>query len=259
MMSLSKEKKTMNLHAGLECNLKNLKLPSMLKNYSQEATRALEDNNSFEQYLYNLSCQEVNQRHNNKVKYLLKSAKFPATKTLDSYDFSKVEIKKEVILELAQGNFLANHTNLILFGSSGSGKTHLALALGRELCLKGKKIIFFTGCSLVQELVKAKNSLTLTNYFKKMSAYDLVIIDELGYIPFEKNEADLLFQFISDRYEKKSILITTNLAFSEWDKVFKDELVAAATIDRLIHYSVVLEFRKEISYRAEQAKKKLKK
>jgi len=160
---------------------------------------------------------------------------------------------------LAQGNFLANHTNLILFGSSGSGKTHLALALGRELCLKGKKVIFFTGCSLVQELVKAKNSLTLTNYFKKMGAYDLVIIDELGYIPFERIEADLLFQFISDRYEKKSILITTNLAFSEWDKVFKDELVAAATIDRLIHYSVILEFRKEISYRAEQAKKKLKK
>jgi DNA replication protein DnaC len=249
----------MSLQAALECNLKSLKMITMLKNYSVEATRSLEDNCSYEQYLYNLTGQEVSERHDKRVKNLIKSANFPTIKTLDSFDFKQIHLSKESFLEIAQGNFLANYTNVIMFGQSGSGKTHLALAIGRELCIKGKKVIFYTGCSIVQELVKAKNNLALTNYFKRLNAYDLVIIDELGYIPFEKQEADLLFQFISDRYEKKSLMITTNLAFSEWIKVFKDELVTAATIDRLIHYSVVFEFRKETSYRADQAKKKLKK
>lgn len=247
----------MNHQANLECNLKSLRLPTVLKNYGPEATDAMEANSSYEQYLYALTSKEVEQRFNNRVRYLLKGAKFPKTKTLDEYDFSKSDLSKQAVLELCQGHFLSDHTNLILFGTPGSGKTHLALAIGRELCLKGKKIIFHTGCSLVQELVKAKNNLTLTNFFKKLAAYDLVIIDELGYIPFERSEADLLFQFISDRYEKKSILITTNLAFSEWDKVFKDPMVASATIDRLIHYSKVFQFKKEVSYRTEQAKKNL--
>ena len=133
------------------------------------------------------------------------------------------------------------------------------MAIGRELCLKGIKVLFHTGCSLVQELVKAKNNLTLTNYFKKLMAYDLVIVDELGYIPFEKTEGDLLFQFISDRYERKSLLITTNLAFSEWENVFKNKMIATAAIDRIVHHSQIFKFEKEKSFRAEEAKKKLKK
>ena len=140
----------------------------------------------------------------------------------------------------------------------GSGKTHLAIAIGRELCLKGYKILFSTGCELTQNLVKAKNNLTLTNFFKKMTFYDLVIIDELGYIPFEKTESDLLFQFISDRYEKKSILITTNLAFSEWDTLFQDKMIATAAIDRLVHHSQIFNFERDESHRTETAKKRLK-
>ena len=248
-----------SLQASLETYLKVLKLPTILKEYGGQAKSALEEKNSYEHYLLNLAKREVDERFKKRVKYLLKQAKFPNLKTVDDYDFSGIEIQKESILQLCHGNFLSDFNNIIFFGTPGSGKTHLAMGIGRELCLKGFKVIFFTGCSLVQELVKAKNNLTLTNYFKKLRGYDLVIIDELGFIPFEETEGDLLFQFISDRYERKSILITTNLAFSEWDKVFKNKMVATAAIDRLVHYSQIFKFEKENSYRAEQAKKRLKK
>ena len=132
------------------------------------------------------------------------------------------------------------------------------MAIGRELCLNGFKVVFFTGCELVQNLLKAKNELTLSNYFKKLSSYDLVIIDEMGYIPFEKSEGNLLFQFISDRYERKSLMITTNLSFSERDVIFNDKMVATAAIDRLVHYSHIYKFDdlETDSYRTEEAKKR---
>ena len=248
-----------NLKARLDTSLKNLRLPTILSEYSELAMMALEGKYSYEQYLLSLSRREVEQRFNNRVRYLLKGAKFPKIKTIDEYDFSKAEISEEAISQLCHGNFLGDYNNVIFFGTPGSGKTHLAMGIGRELCLKGYKVLFHTGCSLIQELVKAKNNLTLTNLFQKLMAFDLIIIDELGYIPFEKTEGDLLFQFISDRYERKSILITTNLAFSEWDTLFKDKMVATAAIDRLVHYSQIFKFEKDQSYRAEAAKKRLKK
>ena len=248
-----------NLQAMLDTSLKNLKLPTILRKYSEVANHSLDSKYSYEQFLLTLSQLEVEERFNKRVKYLLKAARFPKDKTIDEYDFSQVDIKKEVVNELCVGNFLSDATNIILFGTPGTGKTHLAMGIGRELCLRGKKVIFFTGCNLVQELVKAKNSLTLSNFFRKMMRYDLVIIDELGFIPFDKSEGDLLFQFISDRYERKSILVTTNLAFSEWDSLFQDKMLASAAIDRLVHHSQIYKFENNTSYRASAAKNKLSK
>lgn len=248
-----------SLKACLDNSLKVLKLPTMLSDYGEVAMISLDEKCSYEQYLLSLTKREVEQRFNNRIKHLLNQAKFPKIKTIDEYDFSEIDIRKESIIQLTHGNFLSNNENIIFFGMPGSGKTHLAMGIGRELCLKGKKVLFYTGCSLIQELVKAKNNLMLTNFFKRMMVYDLIIIDELGYIPFDKTEGELLFQFISDRYERKSLLITTNLAFSEWDTIFKDKMIASAAIDRIVHYSQIFQFKKDTSFRSETAKKRLKK
>jgi len=247
-----------SLKASLDSSLKALRLPGILNYYAECAHIALEDKCSYEQYLQMLAKREMEQRFSNRVKYLLKKANFPSNKTLADYDFTQLDIKKETIIQVCHGHFLHDHHNLIFFGTPGSGKTHLAVAIGRELCLKGFKVLFVTGCELTQNLVKAKNNLTLTNYFKKLLAFDLVIIDEMGYIPFERAEGDLLFQFISDRYEKKSILVTTNLAFSEWDCIFQDKMVANAAIDRLVHHSQIFKFERDKSHRMETAKKRSK-
>lgn len=244
------------IRAGLEMNLKELRLPTILGDYQKVLSDVVNEDLNCEQYLYRLTDLEVEARRSKKIKTLLKGAKFPSDKTMSSFDFEKCpSIEKQVILELAQGHFLADFTNLVLFGSPGCGKTHLAIAIGRELCLIGKRVIFMTCCELVQELQKAKNTLTLTNMFKKMRKFDLIIIDELGYIPFGQSEADLLFQFVSDRYEKGSLLITSNLVFSEWDKVFKDPLTTSAAVDRIIHHSKIIEFKGD-SFRTLTALKK---
>jgi DNA replication protein DnaC len=242
---------------GLETNLKLLKLPTMLKSYSNVALSSLEDKYSYEQYLYCLAEKELEERTSKRIKYLLSMAKFPTMKLLNDYDFNKTSVKKENIIQLCHGNFLSDHCNIVLYGTPGTGKTHLAISIGRELCIKGFKVLFFTCGGLIQELVKAKNNLNLTNYFHKLRAIDLIIIDELGYVPFNRDEGDLLFQFISDRYERKSILITTNLTFKEWDNVFKNPMVTSAAIDRVIHHSQIFEFKNEQSFRTEVAKKKL--
>lgn len=239
----------------IEMNLRYLKLQTILKNYETIAKEIENDSLSCHEYLYRLTSKEVEVRQENRVKSSIKKARFPKQKHLVDFKFQEVpSINKQTIIELATGNFLADSTNLIFYGKPGLGKTHLAISIGRELCLKGFKVIFFTGCELVQELKRAKDDLALTQYFKKLRTVDLVIIDELGFIPFEKQEADLLFQFISDRYERGSVLITSNLVFSEWEKVFQDKITTAAVIDRLIHYSVIIELREDDSFRTKEAK-----
>ena len=245
-----------SLKAKLDSSLKSLRLPTFLSQYNEYARNALDEQYSYEQFLFSLAHKELEQRSANRVKYLINQAKFPKVKMLSDYDFSQVEIKQDAINQLCQGYFLKDTENIIFYGNPGTGKTHLAMAIGRELCLKSFKVIFFTACELIQHLVKAKNNLTLSKYFKRMMGYDLVIIDELGYIPFSKSESDLLFQFISDRYERRSVLITTNLAFSEWDTVFQDAMLASAAIDRIVHYSQIFKFDQDSSYRTEVAKKR---
>lgn len=243
-----------NFRVNLDMNLKQLRLPEFLSNYERISREGIDSNISCEQFLYALTELEMTKRTENRVTTLLKNAKFPIKKTLNDFDFLEVpSIKKQVMIELSKGNFLLDAKNIIFYGTPGAGKTHLAIAIGRELCLKKYRVRFITACELVQDLLNAKNNLTLSRLFKRLNRFDLLIIDEMGYIPFKREETDLLFQLVSERYERKSILMTTNLVFSEWDKIFKDTTTTTAVVDRLVHHSHIFDLCVD-SYRGKQAK-----
>lgn len=249
-----------NIIAGLEMNLKHLKLSTMLKKYKEIMTLSLDSNLGFEEMLLKLTEQELEERYSTKIKMLLKQAKFPIDKPLSSFDFNELKsLKKETIVQLCIGDFIENYSNILFIGNPGCGKTHLAISIGRELCLKGKRVLFTSCCELSQELLKASSSLTLFKYFKKLNRYHLIILDELGYTPLRKEEAELLFQFISNFYEKGSLLITTNLVFSQWEKIFLEPIRTKAAVDRIIHHSIIFNLEEEASYRTKIACKQLNK
>ena len=198
---------------------------------------------SNEEFLLKLLEQELVQREISRKKRLLKSAGFDVLKTFQDYSFEYIEIPKKISLEsLKTAGFVKNKENLILYGPVGTGKTHLATAIGVEACNQGKNVKFFRTAALVNQLTEAKASGTLNKYIRQIQKCDLLICDEWGYVPFEKGGAQLLFQVISECYEKRSVIITTNLEFSHWNGIFFDEKMTSAIIDRVIHHSHLLVF-----------------
>ncbi|MBT3464335.1 ATP-binding protein [archaeon] len=185
---------------------------------------------------------------------LIKLAKLPRKKSLKNFDITRIKgLSKTLIQTLAKGEFIEKHENILIFGNPGTGKTHLAIALAEEWCISGYKVFFITAAALMQELLKAKSELKLNQYIKKIDKYEMLIIDDISYIPCSKEESDVLFNLLSQRYEMKSCLITSNIAFSKWSQIFKDEVTTAAVIDRLIHHANILELN-ATSYRIENAK-----
>ncbi|MCP4911507.1 MAG: ATP-binding protein, partial [Oligoflexia bacterium] len=182
-------------------------------------------------------------------------SRLPLEKTLDSFDMKRLPRKvAQVVNSLLDGSFLERKENILSFGNPGSGKTHLLSAIGQELIQRQGKRIYFTQCSLlVQELLNAKKELKLARILKKFAKYDAIIIDDIGYVQQNKEEMEVLFTLLAERYERGSIMLTSNLPFSKWEKIFKDPMVTAAAIDRLVHHCVVLELNVP-SYRMEKAK-----
>lgn len=246
-------------HLLLKSNLKQLRLPTMRAEFEQLAREAAQPNQTFEQYLLRLTELEVSARASNTLNSRIKQAQFPVHKDLDTYDFSALpSLNKQKVLELARGEWIAQHSNVCLLGQPGTGKTHLSIALGLAACREGVRTKFFTAASLVNQLEEAQKKFGLDQLLKRLDKIDLLIVDELGYLSFSRSGAELLFQVFADRYERRSLLITSNLSFSDWDQIFQGERMTAALLDRLTHHCHIFEMNGE-SFRFKESMKEKKK
>lgn len=221
--------------------LKQLRLPGVAHHLQSVTREAQEDGRGYLEFLRALLEAEVTQRRENQARRLLAQARFPLHKGLDSFRFEAMaSLDRQKVLNLARGEFVDQRRNTILIGNSGTGKTHLAMGIGRELCRRGYKVRFYTAAGLVNELLAAHERHELPKLEKRWLKHDIVICDELGYLPFSKTGSELLFHFFSARYERGSFLVTTNLEFGRWTEVFGDAHMTAALIDRLTHRAHIL-------------------
>ena len=244
-----------NIHEQICDYLKQLHMPTMRGCYQQIADSARSESFSYEQYLVELLKLECDARRQNRIARNLRASKLPTSKTLDNFDKKRLPSKVAAHLSvLIDGSFLKRCENVLAFGNPGSGKTHLLCAIGHQLIEQGRRVLFIDCCQLVQDLLIAKRDLEMSKLLKKLSRYDAVIIDDIGYVQQSRQEMEVLFTFLADRYERSSLMITSNLPFSKWEQIFKDPMTAAAAIDRLVHHSVILELNIE-SYRMQVAKK----
>lgn len=240
---------------NLDQYLQTLKLPCICANYKKEAEECLKTGVSYEMFLYRLSEQEVLGRMDRQVQIRIKKAQFPSLKTIDGFDFLKIpSIDKKRVMELLRGEYANKAENVLALGNSGTGKTHLAIALGMAACQQGQSVLFRTAAQLVHELIEAHDEKRLLSLKKKLKGYKLLIIDELGYVPFSKTGAELLFEVFSERYEQGSVIVTSNLPFEEWPQVFGCSRLTGALLDRLTHHVHILEMNGP-SYRLIHAKK----
>ena len=243
----------------VRANLKQLKLPAMAAEFTKLAREAAEANEGYEQYLLRLTELEVAARASNAVQARTRAAGFPVAKDFDTFDFSAVpSLSKPKVLELARGEWIEQRTNTCFIGSPGTGKTHLAIALGLAACRQGKRVRFATAATLVTRLEETQKQYQLDRVLAQLDRIDLLICDELGYLSFSRAGAELLFQVFADRYERRSLLVTSNLAFSEWGQVFQGERMTAALLDRLTHRCQIFEMNSE-SFRFRESMKNKKK
>ena len=225
----------------LDQNLKELKLPVMLAHYPPQVRQAKESGSSYEEFLFSLTEIELRIRGENRLKRRIKEARFPLLKTFEAFDFDAATgLDRRLIRELMGGQYLVHHQNVIFLGKSGTGKTHMATGLGVEACRQGKRVRFITGCGLVNELIESRSEHFLSRLICKYGRYDLLILDELGYVPFSKEGAELLFQVLAQRHEKASVIITSNLGFADWTQIFGDATLTAALLDRLTHKAHII-------------------
>ena len=241
----------------LQTYLKRLRLPAVAANYRRVAQEATQTNQPYERYLLALAEVEVQHREANAERKRIGQAHFPTLKTLDAFDFAAIPaLSKQAILELAQCHYLEARENIVLLGPTGTGKTHCAIALGLAACREGKRVRFVTAAGLVNELMEAKAQLRLSKLEASLLRLDLLVLDEVGFVPFTKAGAELLFGVLSDRYERGSVLVTTNLDFASWTEVFGDARLTGALLDRLTHRCHIIEFQGD-SYRFKESLRRL--
>jgi DNA replication protein DnaC len=236
--------------------LRSLKLPGFVRSYQEVAQQAEREGWSFERYLLHLTEIEVEDRRAHRIERLLRQSGLPQDKTLATLDLSRLPAPvRRSVPTLCEGGFVDRAENLLAFGLPGRGKSHLVCAVGYELVRRGYQVLFVPAFKLVQRLLAAKKELDLEATLRRLDRFDAVILDDLGYVQQSREEMEVLFTFLAERYERRSVLITSNLVFSEWDKVFQDPMTTACAIDRLVHHATILELSGP-SYRAEKAKRR---
>lgn len=240
----------------LSAQLKELRLPTIRESYQEQARQAERESLSYEQYLLGLVEAECQERTNHRIARNLRASQLPLEKTLEGFDLKRLPGKTvQQIRTLLEGSFLERRENVLAFGNPGSGKTHLLCALGQELIRQGRRVYFTTCGQVVQELLLAKRDLRLPRVLKRLAKFEAIILDDIGYVQQSREEMEVLFTLLAERYERGSVMITCNLPFSKWETIFKDPMTTAAAIDRLVHHSVILELNLP-SYRMETAQAK---
>lgn len=236
--------------------LRALKLPTFVACHQEVAERAEKAGWSFERYLHDLAELEVGDRRRRRIERLLKKSSLPRGKTLATLEQARLPAPvRRQLPTLCEGGFLKQAGNILAFGLPGRGKTHVVSAIGHELIQRGHSVLFVPAFVLVQRLLVAKRELCLERELRKLDNYDLVIADDIGYIQQDREEMEVLFTFLSERYERRSVAITSNLVFSQWDRIFKDPMTTACAIDRTIHHATILEMTGS-SVRKEEAQKR---
>lgn len=236
-------------------SLHQLRLPAFAENFGPQAALAANDGWPYDRYLLTLCELELAQREQRRMERLLNDSRLPHEKTLEGFDRSRLKKPQQHQLSaLLEGDFLDRRENVLVFGNPGSGKTHLLCALGHQLIRKGRSAYFTSCVMLVQRLLLAKSELWLAKELKRLDKFDALILDDIGYVQHGREEMEVLFTLLAHRYEHRSILLTSNLVFSDWEKIFKDPMTTAAAIDRLVHHSIVIELNLP-SYRMQAAGK----
>jgi DNA replication protein DnaC len=243
------------VNATLLDQLRTLHLPAFREGFEETARKAVQETLSYEQYLLELTNRECDERRTRRIDRMLRDSCLPLEKTWSSFEQKRLPAKlARQFRTLLEGGFLDRRENVLAFGNSGSGKTHLLCALGQELIRQQERSVYFSPCCLlVQELLAGKRDLKLSRVLKRLSKFDVVIVDDIGYVQQSRDEMEVLFTLLAERYERGSVMLTSNLPFSKWESIFKDPLTTAAAIDRLVHHSVILEVNLP-SYRLESAK-----
>ncbi len=248
-------KKT-NDQARIRELLKELHLPAIRDNFEQKAAEALAEQSDHQTYLRELLELECTQRREKSTVRRLRESNLPLEKNFDTFDLGRLGRKLvQQVTVLREGLFLDRRENILAFGSPGGGKSHLLAALGQELVRSGRRAYFTSTSLLVQELLRSKKELRLDKHLKRLALFDVLIIDDIGYVQQDRQEMEVLFTLLAARYERGSVMLTSNLPFSKWEAIFKDPMTTAAAIDRLVHHSVILELNVP-SYRMEQAQNK---
>lgn len=244
------------VHEQLVRCLEELCLSAIKRQYPRLVEEARTESLSHEQFLLNLVRQECDCRREKRIERYLKESRLPPEKSLAAFDMKRLPVKVvQQVKVLLDGEFADRRENLLVFGNPGSGKTHLACAIGQELVRRDKRVYFTTCALLLQDLLAAKKDLKLKRLLKTFARHEVLIIDDIGYVQQDQKEMEVLFTLLAERYERGSVVVTSNLPFSKWINIFKDPMMTAAAVDRIVHHSVILELNIE-SYRINSAKKR---